>query len=229
MACTGDSTMTKDKDFKRLVRARMAKTGEPYTAARANLLAQAPPPLPGDYEQLAGMRDEAVTEATGRTWPEWTAILDAARATEMTHRDTAALLQDEHGVGSWWSQAVTVGYERLRGLRDVGQRRGGGYDVNKSKTIGVPLAELWEAFVDDERRTRWLPEELTIRTTVEGKSIRTRLADETPLQVYFTAKGDHKSTVTLQHERLPDRETADERRAYWGERLQALADLVTGA
>jgi hypothetical protein len=33
------NTMTVQKSFKRLVRARMAKTGESYTAARAQLLA----------------------------------------------------------------------------------------------------------------------------------------------------------------------------------------------
>ena len=32
--------MTTQKDFKRLVRGRMQKTGESYTAARASLLAQ---------------------------------------------------------------------------------------------------------------------------------------------------------------------------------------------
>jgi GDP-L-fucose synthase len=35
--------MTKDKDFKALVRARMADTGEPYTAARADLRADSEP------------------------------------------------------------------------------------------------------------------------------------------------------------------------------------------
>ena len=38
--------MTRDADFKRLVRARMASTGEPYTAARAALLRQKEVPMP---------------------------------------------------------------------------------------------------------------------------------------------------------------------------------------
>ena len=33
----GEAVRTEDKDFKRIVRARMAETGEPYTAARASL------------------------------------------------------------------------------------------------------------------------------------------------------------------------------------------------
>ena len=35
--------MTEQRSFKRLVRARMAKTGESYTAARAKLLRAEPP------------------------------------------------------------------------------------------------------------------------------------------------------------------------------------------
>lgn len=219
--------MTKDKDFKRLVRARMEKTGESYTAARAHLLAKSPPPLPDHHESVAGMKDDAVRKATGRTWPEWTAIMDRAGAAGWKHAEIARWLREENGVPGWWSQMVTVGYERLRGLRDKGQRRGGGYDVNKSKTVHVPVGELWRAFADEGLRVRWLPdEELTIRTATEPRSIRARLTGNAPLDVYFEAKGDAKATVTLQLRDLPDRDAADRAKVVWGERLEVLAALV---
>ena len=63
--------MTQQKNFKRVVRARMQKTGESYTAARLHLVkketpAVAPPP---DYAALAKLSDESVKNATrtGRT------------------------------------------------------------------------------------------------------------------------------------------------------------------
>jgi len=220
--------MTKDKDFKRLVRARMEKTGESYTAARAHLLAKSPQPLADDYESLAGMKDDAVRKSTGRSWPEWAALLDRVGAAGWKHAEIARWLRETHDVPGWWSQMVTVGYERLRGLRDKGQRRGGGYDVNKSKTVRVPLSELWGAFADEVARARWLGDEkLTIRTANEPKSMRVRLAGDAPLDVYFEAKGDAKATVTLQLRELPDRESADRARALWGERLEALAEWIT--
>jgi len=56
--------MPTDKDFKRLVRGRMEKTGESYTTARALLRKQkpaaaavAPAPAPADYAKLAGRSD----------------------------------------------------------------------------------------------------------------------------------------------------------------------------
>jgi hypothetical protein len=38
----------------------------------------------------------------------------------------------------------------------------------------------------------------------------------------FTAKGEAKSTVAIEHERLPDAETAERMKAYWRERLSEL-------
>jgi len=57
-------------------------------------------------------------------------LLDADNAAALPHREIAALVHEKHGVGSWWTQMVTVGYERLKGLRDRGQQRSGAYEVS---------------------------------------------------------------------------------------------------
>ena len=65
------------KDLKRIVRSRMQKTGESYTAARLQIVKK----KDADYARLAGMSEAAVKKATGRSWPEWIRILDNAGAT----------------------------------------------------------------------------------------------------------------------------------------------------
>ncbi len=74
--------MTQNKDLKRLVRARMKKTGEAYTTARAQVTrkpkaktraaaASVPAALPvakanpKDYAELAGMSDAMIKQKTG--------------------------------------------------------------------------------------------------------------------------------------------------------------------
>ena len=57
--------MTTDKDFKRLVRSRMQKTGESYTAARSRLLARPRTPASPDYEKLSGVSDATIKDKTG--------------------------------------------------------------------------------------------------------------------------------------------------------------------
>src|SRR5437868_148338 len=107
--------MPTGKDLKRLVRARMKKTGESYTAARAQVLTKKPA-TPKNYEKLAGMSDASVKKATGCTWNAWVKALDKMGAKEKPHRDIAAMVAS-FGTPNWWTQTVTVGYERIRGLR----------------------------------------------------------------------------------------------------------------
>ena len=226
--CTGDTEMPKNKDLKRLIRARMEKTGESYTAARLHLLADTLP-LPADYERVAGMSDDAVTRATGKGWPEWARVLDAADASLWDHRTIAKWLHSNFDdVSHWWAQSVTVAYERFRGLREVGQRREGGFDVNRSRTLDAPIQAVYRAVFEGAERQRWLPDlALDITTATTDRSIRARLEDGTRLDVYFTAKPNDRCSVQFQHRKLPDREQADAMRAFWGDRLDALKGQVT--
>ncbi len=221
--------MPKNKDLKRLARTRMRKTGESYTAARRRLLEKKEgPAAPGpDYAGLAGMTDEAVRAKTGRTWKQWTQVLDAVDAAELPHAEIARHVHEEHGVPGWWAQTVTVGYERIRGLREIGQRRSGSYEANKSKTVPVPLADLYAAFATARARRRWLGDaELTVRKATPEKSMRISWRDGTSVEVYFYAKGKAKSQVALQHRRLGNREQAERMKRFWSERLAALADQL---
>jgi len=46
------------------------------------------------------------------------------------------------------------------------------------------------------------------------------------VQVGFFAKGEAKSMVAIQHEKLPDRVTADAMKKAWGERFDRLGELL---
>lgn len=218
--------MPKDKDLKRRVRARMQKTGESYTTARAHVVRKVPPALPEGYEQLAGQTDDTMSAKTGRTWPEWVAALDSVGAADKPHSEIAHWVHDQTGL-SWWSQAVAVGYERIRGLREVGQRRDGFYEAGKSRTFPVPVADAFEAFAHDERRRRWLDADVTVRKATPHKSVRMTWDDDTKIEVYFTEKGAAKCSVHVQHGKLPTKEAADDAKRLWGERLDALGALLT--
>lgn len=222
--------MTQNKDLKRLVRARMQRTGESYTTARARLLVKREASAesdPSEYADLAGISDDAVRDKTGRDWAEWVAELDAIEAESMPHRDIAKHLGSEVGLPGWWAQMVTVGYERIKGLREIGQRRDGTYEVNKSKTLPVPVERLYRAVRDTRLRRRWLSgAELAVRKTTPGKSMRATWDDDTPVEISFVAKGEHKSQLALQHRKLASKRRVEAMKAFWSERLEALAELL---
>ena len=219
--------MTVQKSFKRLVRARMAKTGESYTAARAMLLA-ADEPKTAEPPVLA-TSDEKIRGRTGRGWEEWFEWLDAWGAAERTHREIARRVAEELGVHplAWNAQSVAGSYERARGMRAVGEHDDG-FAITASKTVAVPVETLYDAFVDASRRARWLPDgELHERTATRPRSARFDWSDgATRVNVTFAAKGDGKSTAALEHRRLADADQAERMKAFWRERVKTLKQTL---
>jgi hypothetical protein len=217
--------MTRQRSFKRLVRSRMEKTGESYTAARAVLLA-------GDEREAAdepplATSDERIRRRTGRGWEEWFDLLDDSGATERPHREIARWVADQLDIEPlvWDAQAITSSYERARGLRAVGETEQG-FAVSATRTVAVPVERLFDAVVDESRRRSWLPDgELSERTATRPRSARFDWGDGTSrVIVAFDAKGEEKSTVALQHVRLPDGDEAERMKAYWRERVTALKE-----
>ncbi len=220
--------MPKQKDLKRLVRSRMKKTGESYTTARVQVTHKTPAKtvLVSDFAALAGMSDDAIRAKTGKTWAQWVRVLDAIDAVKLPHREIAEHVHSDFSVPGWWTQAVTVGYERIRGLREKGQRRDGGYEASKSKTLAVTAAIAFDAFANARARKKWLPNvEVVIRKATPPKSIRMTWPDGTSVEVWITSKGE-KCSVGVQHTKLASKEDANARKAFWAERLDALSEAL---
>jgi len=237
--------MPRNKDLKRLVRARMKKTGEAYTAARAHITRKTPTKTTArtkvaspkastepsiDYAQLAGISDAVIKEKTGCTWDRWVFALDHYGAAEMSHREIAALVKTKYKVPDWWTQTVTVGYERIKGLRAKGQRRDGSYEADKSRTYDVPVKVLFDAWADAATRKRWLKEaDVKVRTATPPKTMRLGWSDGTIIAVGFTPKGKSKSSVALAHTKLPDAERANSLKKFWSDRLDVLGEVLDPA
>ncbi len=210
--------MTVQKSFKRLVRSRMRKTGESYTAARASLLAAAEP----EQTESAPLAtsDEEIRRRTGRGWEEWFDLLDEWGAPERSHREKARWLAEQQGADplAWNVQAVVSSYELARGLREVGEKDDGSFSVSATKTVAVPVERLYDAFADEGLRER---------TATRPRSARFDWGDgSSRVNVAFDAKGEAKSTVAIQHVRLPDAGEAERMKAYWRERLTTLKEVL---
>jgi hypothetical protein len=220
--------LTVQKSFKRLVRARMQKTGESYTAARRMLLAAQEAPGRETKPPLA-TSDAEIRRRTGRGWEEWFDHLDAWGALERPHREIARHLAAELDVHplAWNAQAITGSYERARGLRAVGEHADG-FAITASKTVAVPVERLYDAFVDPALRARWLPDaEMRERTATRPKSARFDWGDGPGrLHVTFLARDAAKSTITVAHRRLADADEAARMKQYWQQRVTNLKEAL---
>lgn len=221
--------MTTNERFKKQVRARMAKTGEKYGAARRALLRATPTTMPtgGPGRAWAAqpeVPDASVRDTTGRGWDEWCDLIEADPVAADGHAAVARYLAAEHGLDGWWSQAVTIGWERITGRRVPGQQTDGTFAANKSRTMDGDADALRAMLVDDEARGDLFPGEATeLRSKPATKVLRVAMTDGAALFTVEAKDGD-RMRVAIQHTGLASLDARDAWADYWTAWLDTLAD-----
>lgn len=241
--------MTQAKKLKRAIRARSRKTGESYTAARRHLVKDAPragtpkaaaTPAPRPVKSPRGQVTDAVALGrTGHGLAHWFAVLDAFGAAAKGHTAAARHLYDDHGVPGWYSQGITVAYERERGLRAMNQTCTGMFEVSVSRTVPASVVEAAEAIGNAARRRVWLrgadralaaalnaaftgdkPRGVRIKNP-KNANLRYRW-DETAVEISILAKPNGGCSVVASSTKLRDGEQVEQRRTQWKPVLDAL-------
>jgi uncharacterized protein YndB with AHSA1/START domain len=171
--------------------------------------------------------DEAVAAKTGKTWKQWFAILDREGGRKMSHQEIVRVVSGRHGIGPWWQQMVAVSYEQARGLR-AKHEKSDGYQISRSKTMAAGVGEVYDAWGNARKRALWLPgSKLTIRKATENKSLRITWGDGTMIEVGLYPKGTGRTQIAVQHGRLASARAAAAQKAFWGDALDRLAQLLT--
>lgn len=170
----------------------------------------------------------AVLAATGKTWEQWFALLDAAgvAAQRLDHtRAWQATLALMPGSDGWWAQMVSVGYERVRGLRALHQSCNGEFQASVSRTLPVPLAQAYAAFA--EQAALWLAApDLAYTKLNRDKNIRARWPDGSRVDLRFTAKGPARCQVVADTTKLEDAAGVAAAKAFWQARFARLSDFL---
>lgn len=214
--------MTRQESFKRKVRARMVETGERYMAARHQLIEQSTRADSDAWVSEPEHSDEAIYDATGRDWNEWRRLIDEGPGRNAEHGAIVAYVMEEHGVNGWWAQSVTVGYERITGIRLPHQMADGTFTASKTRTIEVDGEALKEMLFDNAARADLFP-----GITTEMRSVPTTKVPRIGIgpgvaQISIEPKPGGRATVTVAHEKLPQAGDVDLWKAYWTEWLTAL-------
>lgn len=173
--------------------------------------------------------DKVVLPQTGKTMKEWFEVLDEKGGKSLDSHgiyNLAASIEGLKPLGEWNIGLLSTSYQWDRGLRQRGEKADG-FEASGSKTIAVPLAELYQSFVDDEIRSSWLSEPIQITKSTENKSARAVWSDgQTRLSVDFYVKGDSKSQIVVQHLKIPTAEMHAEMKEFWGEALNNLKSVL---
>ena len=239
--------MTRERALKQVIRARAAKTGERYTAARRHILrelnepkkkATSPASLASPASPAKGGLSEAKSiEKTGYGLAHWFDVLDKFGAIEKGHTKAAAHLYTEHGVPGWYCQGITVAYERARGVREMNQRCDGAFEVSVSRVIAATPAQIiktlkggrgWSDGVDagllkalaaavKDKKSKGF----VIRD--DGQARFRYKWDDTTVQFYMYPKGPAKTSFVVQHIGLDGARSVDAFRAKWKAAFAAVA------
>lgn len=202
----------------------MEKTGEKYGAARRVLIEQASSAAGRTWVASPEMSDDAVHAATGRGWDEWCDLIDAWPGHADGHAAVARHLQDEYEVDGWWAQTVTVGWERITGVRLPHQMPDGTFTANKSRTVTVDADLLRKTLLHDEDRADLFPGlDPELRSRPTSKAIRLEVGPGVA-QIGIDELPDGRAKLTIQHARLPEFGDVERWKSFWDEWLDAVDD-----
>jgi hypothetical protein len=179
-------------------------------------------------------------EKTGHGLDHWFAVLDRFGAVEKGHSAAARHLYEVHKVSGWYSQGITVAYERARGVRAVNQRCDGEYEVSVSKVMTTEMATLINAFTDARRRRQWTGDVDSALVKALASAVNDKASkgfvvrpdglgrfrykwDGTTVQFYLEPKAGGKVSLVVQHTKLANAEAVDQWRAEWKQAFAALA------
>jgi hypothetical protein len=170
--------------------------------------------------------DAAVRARTGKDWKGWFGILDRAAATRLGHAQIAAMLVRRHHLRPWWSQMVTVEYERSRGLR-ARHQTAQGYAVAVSRTVATGLPHLYQVTARAGERRKWFPRgAFEPSSQTRDKYFRGRWRHGARLEIGFYARGTRKSQIAVQVSRLAKKSEVETVRATWKAALTRLEGLL---
>ncbi|MGY4857856.1 DUF4287 domain-containing protein [Cryobacterium sp. AP23] len=172
--------------------------------------------------------DAKILENTGHGWDEWADLIAAGPGRDAGHTAIAAWVHAEHGLTGWWAQGVTVGYERIAGLRLPGQMPDGTFSVSRTRVLALPAEPLRAALLDELCRADVFPGiDTVLRSKPAAKALRFAAsvagAPLGSLLVSTDPVPDGRLRVGVTHDKLPGFDEGERWKAFWGAWLDAVA------
>lgn len=206
----------------------MADTGERYAAARRALLSSRPVSSSREWAAQPEVSDDAVREGTGQSWDQWCAQIEQDCPGETDHTVIATHLHEVVGVDVWWAQTITIGFERITGLRLPYQRPDGTFTAGSSRTVRVDATLLRSMLLDDDGRADLFPTIATeLRSRPTSKAIRVAMTSGVA-QIALTPVSEGRVKVSIQHNQLPRFDDVEHWKGWWSAWLDALEEPDLG-
>lgn len=221
--------MPEDENLVQTLTQRTADAGRRFSDTRDVVLAAPAPSVSSEgWAASPEHSDATVSAKTGRGWDEWVDLIDAGPGRHAGHAKIASWVADEQGVDPWWAQSVTVGYERITGLRLPGQMPDGTFSVSRSTSLPFDWAQIRTVLDDPSARSALIPAMVsTERSRPGAKAPRYSLTDpttDTSLGV-VQFRGEPTTSgckLVVTHDKVPHLQAAEAWKQFWAAWLQDL-------
>lgn len=201
------------------------------------------------YQPANEMTAASIRSATGKSWDEWFAALDKAGGAAQGRKALNEFLFNKNKVDAWWTGTIVVEYEKARKVVEK-DGRPKGYNICVTKAIQAKPADLFRAFEDGARLSKWFGAGTKVEfreggafSNADGNRGQFKKINPGKL-LRFTWEGERhdgevvevklqpsgaKCSVMVSHDRIQTRESADGLRAAWGQALETLKKQMEGA
>lgn len=165
--------------------------------------------------------DAAIKKATGKNWAAWKSFLNKQDGKNASHKGLVAILK-EAGVAPWWQQAISGQYEKEvqgRKMHEMPE----GFQATASKTINTSAKKIYDSF--ELGKASWIPDgSLKISTSTSPTTIRGAWDGKAKgrVDIYITEKTSDKCQVAINHTKINDAKTCEERKTAWRAALTLL-------
>ncbi len=174
--------------------------------------------------------DEAVLQATGRSWREWLDLLAEEGKASCSREEILGALREEHGVPSWWQQAIAARFEESIGRR-FEHEMDDGFQAAVHRVIDMAPSAVFAAWTDETQRAKWLRRGDFEPTTVrEPDTVRGKWApDGSRVDVDLVAVDETHCELTITHRKLASEALAVGMEQLWQQSLDRLVERIGSA
>ncbi|MEQ9188739.1 MAG: hypothetical protein RLP15_13475 [Cryomorphaceae bacterium] len=164
---------------------------------------------------------EIVSES-GRNWKQWFNELSSAKFVGLSCDEVEDVLVNQYGIERNWARRITNRFAAKHSFHS-GEAEKPCFKISVRKTFDHPFNEvLWNA-------SQWLKSEQRATDTAlhNGNQLTCEWrTDHSKVAIRFTKKGESKTEMTLQHNRIHSRLDADTMRNFWEESLKGMVEAL---
>ncbi len=121
---------------------------------------------------------------------------------------------------------MTVGYERIRGLRLPYQNHDGTFTASRTKTVAVDAASLRALLLDDTERTVLFPVfETRLRSRPSSKNVRLAIGEGT-VEIALAPASAGRTKISVAHSRLVSADEVTIWKQFWTDWIDTLDETA---